>query len=569
VERAAPVAPAGSAWTARDSALFALLFFAAALLYAPTLGFDFIAFDDRHCIAENPWIARGLSFASLRWAFSAFECANWYPVTWLSFLLETELHGVDPHGSHAANAALHGLATGLAYRVFRRATGRRGASAALAAFFAVHPLHVEAVAWVSERKELLGACFGLLAIDAYVSWTRAGGKLRYAGVVAAMALSLLSKPTWVSLPVLLLLVDFWPLGRIPARSARAFTARALEKLPLAALSLFSCAIALVAQAHAREPGATVSAPARLANAVSALARYLELTFWPVRLSILHPHPYQPGATPLSALRIGYATALVIAVTALVWRLRERRYLLVGWLWFLVALLPMIGLVQVGMQGFAERYTYLPHLGLFAALAFALGDAVGFLRERHRGWARCAVAGVAAVGVCFAAIAERRIGAWRDTITLYERSLEATPRSPWLLFNLGNQLFARGDHAGAIARWESALALWPDMPSARASLAWALATTSDSAQRDPARALALARELAEQDGFRDPNLLDTLAAALAASGDFEAAQAAATRGLEIARGSGRAGLAAQIEARLRGYLERRPYNEVPFGQGESR
>jgi tetratricopeptide (TPR) repeat protein len=550
-------------WSGRDWRLVALLIASVTLLYAPTLGFEFLSLDDHRCVVDNPWVTGGLSLASLRWAFTSLYCSNWFPMTWLSYMLDAELHGVDPRAFHATNVALHAIATTLVYRVLRRATGRPAPSFAAAMLFALHPLHVEVVAWVSERTELVAACFGLAATEAYVSWTRTGGRMRYAAVATLMALALMAKPMWVSLPILLLLLDVWPLGRIDGGPgwASALRARVVEKLPLIALSLGSCVVTLFARERAMEPAASVEVGERLANATVALARYVELTVWPVGLSVLHPHPYLPGGTPLPAVRIASSLALLLALSWLAWRLRARRPLAVGWLWFLVALLPVIGLLQVGMQAFAERYTYLPHIGLFAALAFGFDDLARSLRTRRPAAARALTAGAALLVFAFALVAHERVGAWRDTVTLYERSLAATPRSVWLLFNLGNRLFVRGDHAGAIARYESALAVWPEMPAARASLAWALATTSEEPLRDPARALVLAQEAAERARFRDANALDTLAAAHAANGDFAQATEIARIAHEIARRTRQPKLAAQIEERQRGYAAGRAHFET--------
>ena len=277
------------------------LFLGTGALFAQTLGFDFIHFDDRRYVTENPWVARGLDRETLRWAFTTFYFSNWHPFTWLSYLLDFELYGLDPAGYHATNVLLHAANVAVVFRVLCRASGRVWPSALAAALFACHPLHVEVVAWVGQRKELLGAFFGLLAIDAYVSWVRRGGGWRYAVVALWMGLALMAKPMWVTLPVLLLLFDLWPLSRLRVapssklRSGRAaLGVRLLEKLPLAVLSLASSVLTLAAQGRAMEASGGVGLPARAANATVAYATYLEKTIWPAELSVLYPHPYLPG-----------------------------------------------------------------------------------------------------------------------------------------------------------------------------------------------------------------------------------------------------------------------------------
>ena len=541
-------------------ALGVALFAGTLALFARSIGFEFLSFDDGKYVTENAWVARGLTLESVRWAFTTFYFTNWHPLTWLSYMLEFELYGLDAAGFHASNVVLHALNVVLVFRVMVRATGRTWPSALVAALFAAHPLHVEAVVWVAQRKELLGALFGLLAIDAYVTWVRRGGVWRYARIFAWMALALMAKPMWVSLPLLLLLLDVWPLHRLAlGRSgsdvepeAAGLWARAIEKLPLVGLSAASCVLTLLAQQRAMEASTDVGLALRAANAVVAYSAYLGKTLWPAQLSVLYPHPYLPGGTPLTPQQIVGAALLLVAITAVALRARTRPYLLVGWLWFLVGLLPVIGLVQVGWQAMADRYTYVPHLGLFAMFAWAADDIVRFLRGWRRGAAAFAsVAIILAVAGCALRSAEE-MGAWRDTLTLYRRSLASTPDSPFLHLNLGNRLLDRGDHAAAREHYAAALRLRPGWDLAACNLAWLLATAPDSALRDPHRAIELAQPVAQSQNFRDPNTLDTLAAGYAAAGDFERALALARRARALALAQGRADLAGEIEGRLRGY-----------------
>jgi hypothetical protein len=556
---------AGSDGKAR-LALGVALFAGTLALFAQSIGFEFLSFDDRKYVTENAWVARGLTLESVGWAFTTFYFTNWHPLTWLSYMLDFQLYGLDAAGFHASNVVLHALNVALVFRVLVRATGRTWPSALVAALFAAHPLHVEAVAWISQRKELLGALFGLLAIDAYTSWTRSGGAWRYARIVVWAAFALMAKPMWVSLPVLLLLLDAWPLRRLalrrsgegPAPDIAGVWTRVVEKLPLVGLSLVSCALTLLAQERAMEASSDVGLPLRAANAVVAYAAYLGKTLWPAGLSVLYPHPYLPGGTPLVPQQIAGASLLLLAITAVALRARTRPYLLVGWLWFLVSLLPAIGLVQVGWQSMADRYTYVPHLGLFAMFAWSADEAVRFLRGRSRGAAVLALAAILLAIFGCAARSAQQMGAWRDTVTLYRRSLAATPDSHWLHFNLGNRLSDRGEYAVARDHYAAALRLRPGWDLAAGNLAWLLATTPDSALRDPQRAIELAQEIVQSQDFRDPNTLDTLAAAYAAAGDFERALAIGQRARALALAQGRKSLASEVDARVRGYASGTAY-----------
>jgi len=561
------VAVTGTVFESRSRlALGAALFAGTLALFAQSLDFEFLSFDDRKYVTENPWVLGGLTLDSIRGVFTTFYAYNWHPLTWLSYMLEIELYGLDAVGFHATNVLLHALNVVLVFWMLVRATGRTWPSALVASLFAAHPLHVEAVVWVAQRKELLGALFGLLAIDAYTSWARRGGGWRYARIAVCTALALMAKPMWVSLPVLLLLFDAWPLRRLAlGRSGRelgpeaaGLWVRVLEKLPLAALSLASCAITLVAQDRAMEASSDVGPALRAANAVVAYAAYLGKTLWPVHLSVLYPHPYLPGGTPLAPQQIAGAALLLLAITAVALRAHTRPYLLVGWLWFLVSLVPVIGLVQVGWQAMADRYTYIPHLGLFAMFAWSADDAVRSLRGRRRGAAALALGALLLLLIGCAARTVWQTGAWRDTVTLYQRSLASTPDSHWLHFNLGNRLFDQGDYAAARAHYAAALRLRPGWDLAAGNLAWLLATTPDPELRDPQRAIELAYRAAQSQGFRDPNTLDTLAAGHAAAGDFERALALARRARTLALAQGRGDLADEIDARARGYASGAAY-----------
>jgi len=541
------------------------LFLGTVVLFAQTLGFDFVHFDDHKYVTENPWVTGGLDWETLQWAFTTFYFSNWHPLTWLSYIVDFELYGLDPAGFHATNVLLHAANVTVVFRVLYRASGRVWPSALTAALFACHPLHVEVVAWIGQRKELLGAFFGLLAIDAYVSWVQRGRGWRYALVAVWMGTALMAKPMWVSLPLLLLLLDVWPLSRLrvapyskPGARGTALGVRLLEKLPLAVLSLASSVLTLSAQRHAMDVSSGLSLPGRIANATVAYAGYLEKTVWPADLSVLYPHPYLSGGTPPGTGQIAASALLFVGISTIVMASRTRPYLLVGWLWFVVGLVPVIGIVQVGWQGMADRYTYMPHLGLFVLFAWAADDTLRSLRQCQPVMARLVVGLLAVLVVLCAGRTAHQTTMWRDTMTLYRSSIASTPESYWLRFNLGNRLLDGGEHAEALAQFEAALRQRPDHDPAAVSLAWLLATTPDASLRDPQRALALAENVARFEGFRDANTLDTLAAAHAARGDFGQAIVVARRAEVIAMRQGQEVLLRSIAERLRRYESGRAY-----------
>ncbi|MGH0030216.1 MAG: hypothetical protein ACQGVC_10525 [Myxococcota bacterium] len=537
-----------------QAALAVLLAAGVLAVFGPTTGHGFVGFDDERYVLNNRALHGGLDGEAWRMAWTRAEFSNWHPLTWLSFALDVELHGLDPAGFHATNVALHLLNTLLVFALLAGATGAVWPAAGVAALFAWHPLHVEPVAWISERKELLAALFGLLASGAYLGWARRGGALRYAAVALCLTASLLAKPMWVTLPLLLLALDHWPLGRL-AEDPRA---RLREKAPLFALSLLAAGVTLAVQQPAIATGAAVGLGDRLANAAVSSVRYLAEVFRPAPYSILRPHPALPGGAGFDTAGVlGSLLALVLLVWG-AWRLRARAWVPAGLAWFAVALLPVIGLVQVGEQAMADRYTYVALLGPFWILAFGARDVHAALRARTPGGAAAFAAGLAAALVGLAFASAERAQAFRDTITLYERSLAATPNSPTLHFNLGNRLLATGRDADALPRYEAALRLRPGWDPAMQSLAWLLATSGDAALRDPSRALALATDVVAAASPADPNALDTLAAAQAASGDLTAAAVTAGRAADAARARGHPASARAYDARRRLYESGRAY-----------
>lgn len=426
----------------------------AAAVFAPAVGYEFVNFDDDRYVTENPWVQRGFTAESLRWAWTTGHMGNWNPVTWMSHFADWRLFGADPAGHHAVSIALHAANTGLVFILLATATGAPWRSALVAALFAVHPTRVESVAWVSERKDVLSTFFWLLTLLAYVGWTRRATGGRWALVLVLFALGLASKPMLVTLPATLALLDRWPLGRL--RSAADLRPRVREKLSLVPLVVAACVVAVWAQ---RSAGALESLDAyplgvRAANAVVAWATYLWMAVWPADLAVLYPHPGRVEAGRLAA-----AAAVLVALTALALRERERRpYLLVGWLWYVGTLVPVIGLVQLGGAALADRYTYVPYLGLFAALAWSLPP-----------WPRLVPAAALGVLAALALATRAQLATWRDSVALWERALAVTERNPVAHNNLGFALARRGDTDAAMRHLVQAIALRPTYLVARVEL----------------------------------------------------------------------------------------------------
>ncbi len=451
--------PPGS-MKARDKALAvggatALL---VALAYAPVVGNGFV-FDDLEYIVDNA----SLRIPTLRqfagWALTSSHEGNWHPLTWLSHYLDFQLFGLDARGPHLVSLLLHLLNTLLVFRVWRRLTGSLWGSAALAALWGLHPLRVESVAWASERKDVLSACFWLLALGAYTSYARRPSARGYALVAAFFAAGLMSKPMVLTLPLALLLADFWPLGRLrvaglPA-AAQPGPARAwgplLEKAPLLALSAACALVTLRTQAASGAITGVYDWQVRLANALWSYAAYLGKTVWPAGLAFYYPHPGETLAL-WPALGVGL---LGLAVTGgLGAAARRAPFALAGWLWFLAALVPVSGLVQAGDQALADRYTYLPHLGLFTA---ALWAAAAALREPRR--RRVAAPLVTATVLLLAAATSVQVRYWRDDETLCRRALRVT-QGNWVVHRLlAITLEGRGRLTEALEQYRAAARIY--------------------------------------------------------------------------------------------------------------
>jgi tetratricopeptide (TPR) repeat protein len=443
----------------------ALLVAAVAAVYLPVGGQDFFVFDDREYVWGNPHVLGGVTGESLRWAFtSAGYAANWHPLTWLSHMADVELFGVDPGAHHLVNRGVHALSAVLLLVLLAGLTGTLWPALLAAILFALHPLHVESVAWISERKDVLSAGLATASLILWLGHLRRPSAARYAASLAFFALALLAKPMAVSLPALLLLFDWWPLDRwrVPGRKGRG--GLLAEKIPFALLAAGSGVITVVAQ---RAGGLLAPLrfypPAdRLANAAVSLVAYLRDAAWPARLAVFYPHP--EGSIP--AWQWTAALALILAAGAFVWRTRRSRpHLAFGALWYLVTLLPVLGIIQVGMQARADRYAYVTLTGLFLAVSLELA---GLVRRCPRYRMAVVVAAVAAA-VALGAAGKGRVLLWRDNARLLEDTIEATGENWIAEFNLGSVLSGRGDRVGAAAHYNAALRIRPESAATRVNL----------------------------------------------------------------------------------------------------
>lgn len=447
-----------------------------AAVYAPAVGNGFVDYDDPLYVTANRHVRHGLTWEGFVWAWGAEVAGNWHPLTLLSHMADVELWGLEPARHHLTSLLLHAASAVALFALLRRLTGAAGRSAAVAALFAVHPLRVESVAWVAERKDVLSGLFFLLALLAWVRWTRRPSRGRYLVALAAFAAGLLAKPMLVTLPFVLLLLDVWPLGRLPLGTGepwrerwRALRPLLAEKLPFVALALAASAVTLYTQQVAMASLDAVPLGRRIGNALVSYAVYLGRTFWPRDLAVLYP---LPAEVPLA--QAVAAAALLAAITALALaRLRRWPWLAVGWLWFLGMLVPVIGLLQVGRQAMADRYTYLPSIGLAIALVWAVGEGARALVPAA-GARRAALATVTVVAiVALGAAARAQVGTWRDTYTLFHHALEVTEGNFVAERKVGVELARRGDRASAERHLRAAVRLRPGAPDGQLSLGIAL------------------------------------------------------------------------------------------------
>ena len=437
-----------------------LLFLGTLALYYPALQNGFVNYDDPNYVTSNWHVQQGLTSRGVAWAFTATAEANWHPLTWLSHMLDVQSFGLGAAGHHAQSILWHALNVVLLFLLLAKATGFVGRSALVAGLFAVHPLNVESVAWVAERKTVLCTFFLLLALAAYGWYAKKPRVGRYLLVALFFALALMAKPMAITLPFMLLLVDFWPLRRFPRTSLSKLV---LEKIPLLALSAASAAITLYAQRAGGAVGLIEALPLamRVKNAIYSYLIYVEKTVWPSRLAVFYPHP--EGS--LALWRVIVAAAVLAAITALFWHFRERRYLLAGWLWFLGTLIPVIGIVQVGRQAWADRYAYFPVWGLLVIAVWLLAEAAARIKLSLA--AQVAIASAVLLG--YSVAAHIQMGYWRDSYSLFTHAIQAPDANPVAEGNLGSALIDMKRPELAVPHLERAIQLMPTLAAAHYNL----------------------------------------------------------------------------------------------------
>ena len=587
------------------------------LVYLPVRHYAFVDYDDPSYVTENPIVQAGLTWAGVKYAFTSLAYVrNWHPLVWLSLMLDCQLFGLNAGWLHLVNVFFHTANTVLLFLLLLRLTSALWQSAFIAALFAWHPLRVESVAWVTERKDVLFLFFGLLTLMAYVRYAQRGtsgmwqvtrtNSIRshvtchvsryYWLALFFFACGLMAKPMLVTLPFVFLLLDYWPLGRVtgdgwrvtgdkkpvgklstfnpsvsafgcgataPKRSEGGQLSTILEKWPFFALAAASCVVTFIAQKRggAVAPLGGYPLSARIGNAAVAYVKYLFNSVYPVNLAVFYPLPKE-----IPLVQVAGAMMVLAVISWLIWRARRQRpYLLMGWLWYLGMLVPAVGLVQVGPQAMADRFTYLPLIGVFIGVVFGLGDLAKKLRLEPM--VMISIAGIVLAGCLFATA--RQLHFWRDNETLFERTLAVTKDNPVAHYTLGNGLLQRGQVEEAMAQFQKALEIKPDYTEAhnnlgcaflrkgqvnkamahfqkalelqpnnvevQNNLAWVLATAPNASLRNGVKAVGLAQRANQLSGGQNPAFIGTLAAAYAEAGRFPEAVTTARQTLQLATG----------------------------------
>jgi protein O-mannosyl-transferase len=595
------------------------------LVFSQTLRHDFVNYDDPRYVYENTRITSGLSMSGIAWAFTHIHSMNWHPLTTISHMLDCQLYGLKAGWHHSTNVLLHTLAAILLFLALQQMTGTAWRSAFVAAVFAIHPLRVESVAWIAERKDVLSGVFFMLTLLAYVYYVRLPRVSRFLVVVFAFACGLMSKPMLVTLPFVLFLLDYWPLARIKGQLWK----RVLEKIPLIALSAVSSIITFLVQKGA--VGHTEELPIleRINNAVVSYVLYIWQMIWPVNLAVFYPHP----ENRLPLWEIVSCLVLLICATAVAIALRKRRpYLITGWLWYLGMLIPVIGLVQVGWQGRADRYTYLPQIGLYIVATWGVVDLTAFYRHQRTILSTAATLVVAALtssawvqtsywhdseslfrhaaavttnndvadnnlGIVFLgqgkvddaisllqratdlrpdnspahenlAKALLQKGRVTEALIHYRKLLDLQPDNVEVHNIVGTVLVQQGRVAEGVEEWQKVLAIQPDNGNATSNLAWVLATSPDQSIRNGTKAVQLAEQAVRISGGRIALLFRTLAAAYAENGQFSEAIETAQRGIELANSQGNPGLATELQSAIALYQQRQPFRDPSLTNGSS-
>jgi protein O-mannosyl-transferase len=601
-------------------------------VFGQTLRHDFVNYDDPGYVYENTRITGGLSISGIAWAFTHIHSMNWHPLTTISHMLDCRLYGLKAGGHHLTNVLLHSAAAMLLFLALLQMTGAVWRSAFVAAVFAIHPLHVESVAWIAERKDVLSGVFFMLTLLVYVHYTRAPSLGRYLAMVLVFVLGLMSKPMLVTLPFLLLVLDYWPLGRIggpTSGTGSRLSMRVLEKIPLIALLAVSSVVTFLAQKGAVGWTEQLPVATRINNAVVSYVLYIWQMLWPSNLAVFYPHPEH--RLPLVVIIL--SLLLLVSITAIAIALRRQRpYLITGWLWYLGMLVPVIGLVQVGWQGRADRYTYLPQIGLYIAVTWAVTDLTALWRHQRTILRVVAILIISVLSWC----AWVQTSYWHDSETLFRHALAVTTNNDVAENNLGiiflgqgkvdeaisllqaaidlradnspaqenlakallqkglvadalihyrtlldlqpdnievhnivgTVLIQQGRVGEGVEEWQKVLVIQPDNGNAMSNLAWVYATSPDESLRNGPKAVELAEQALRLSGGRIPILFRTLAAAYAESGRFSEAIQTAQQGIELANRQGNSGLATELQGNIALYQEQQPLRDPSLTNGSS-
>ena len=464
-----PVQPPGQAGRLSSIGIFIILI-VIWIVYFRSLRFPFTNFDDFDYVVDNRHVAEGFTLANVRWALTAMYASNWHPLTWISHQIDVSLFGVDAGKLRIGSIVLHCASTILLYLFLVQTTARRWASVIVAALFALHPLRVESIVWVSERKDTLSTFLFLATLLAYVQYTRTRSIARYVITFILFVLGLAAKPMLITLPFVLILIDYWPLNR---------GLRLLDKLPMFALVPPSAIVTVHAQKASIQP---IALSIRLSNAVASYAKYIAKMIWPDSLAILYPYP---KTVPILGCAIG-ATVLVVVTFLALRRAKRYPYVAVGWLWFVGTLVPVIGVVQVGAQSMADRYTYIPSIGFTIAIVWLIAD---LLHNRAR--SEVAIATIIIAGI-LAACTYVQVGYWRDTVTLFDHAVAVAPKNPQALNALGREYLYQDEYNRGIEYFRAAIAVDPDAHEAHDALGSALNEMGDpeGAEREVRTALRI-------------------------------------------------------------------------------
>src|SRR5436190_124474 len=562
------------------------------LLFGRTISYPFINFDDPAYILERPEITRGVTLSGIAWSFTHSHGGNWHPLTSVSHMLDCQLFDGNAGAHHFVNVLLHALSASLLFLVLRRMTSgpsRPGSvwrSAFVALVFAIHPLRVESVAWIAERKDVLSGLFFMLTLGAYVRYVRKPSIFQYVLILIPLAFGLMAKPMLVTVPFLLLLLDYWPLRRFEESKQR-LAGLLLEKLPLLVLAVISAGATIIAQRDALSTVEQVPLTWRINNALVSYCIYVSKMFWPSNLGVFYPLPQ--NLFPWWQVALAVMLLLFGSVVAIVWR-GTRPYFFTGWFWYLGMLVPVIGIIQVGMQSRADRYTYLPEIGLALAVIWGTAELTASWHYQKQILGASAVM----VSVALAACTSTQLGYWRDSGRLWSHTIAVASNNnvahgyvaDWLLRenrieesrleaeeavqirpdssdaqnDLALALFRSGRLREAADHWQRSLELNPHSFNAKCNFAWLLATSPDPSLRDGSRAIQLTQDVLRGAGRDNPSVLRTAGAAYAETGQFDQAIAMAEEALQITRAQGNDPLTEDLQHNIGNYRQRLPLRD---------